>query len=90
MSNTQHHRSLPQGEWLEYAGDYGVEAIGGWPLLTVFLRNGYLYLRFGQQPGIKLHPWRPGEFFTADGRRVRFSGTRMLFGNIATVKCRPN
>ncbi len=75
--------------WPEYAGDYQVELTAGLVTLTVFEKNGCLYLRhnlLGNQAGVKLNPHRTGLFFTADGRAVRFHAGGMRFGDICTVK----
>lgn len=65
-------------EWRGLVGAYSSTAYGQPVTEQVSLKNGYLYWA----SGLKLIPYRPNLFFTADGDAVQFwADGRMTFGN---------
>jgi len=72
-------------EWSQYVADYHGRSGNQDISAQVFLRNGYLYVSaFGGD--LKLTPYRPGLFFTADGESVVFDAIRMVLGNRPFVR----
>jgi len=86
INDTPGDRSgVARREWSQLVGDYHGRTGNQDISARVFLKNGYLYVSvFGGD--LKLTPYRPGLFFTADGESVLFEGIRMAVANRPFVK----
>ena len=75
-------------EWKNYVGTYTGKVIGVPVEATVSIKNGYLYVSWGD--GLKLTEYAPNLFFRSDGESVNFRDNRMWFGNRPFVKTNKN
>lgn len=74
--------------WKNYVGTYTGKVIGIPIEATVSIKNGYLYVNWGD--GLKLTEYAPNLFFRSDGESVSFRDNRMLLGNRPLVKSSKN
>lgn len=75
-------------EWKTYAGTYTGKVIGIPIEATVSIKNGYLYVSWGD--GLKLTEHAPSLFFRSDGESVSFRDNQMRLGNRPFVKSNKN
>ncbi|HSK71582.1 MAG TPA: serine hydrolase [Pyrinomonadaceae bacterium] len=75
-------------EWQNYTGTYTGKVIGIPIEATVSVKNGYLYVSWGD--GLKLTEYAPSLFFRSDGEAVSFRDNRMWLGNRPFVKSGKN
>jgi CubicO group peptidase (beta-lactamase class C family) len=73
-------------EWQDFVGEYSRKADGETFNVSVTIRNGYLYLDMKDWGRFKLNEYKPGIFFTADGKAVIFQGARMSLFNYGYTK----
>ncbi len=65
--------------WKVFVGDYEASSHGEKESARVHVRNGYLYLNWNGD--LRLTPFLPDLFFTADGEAVQFQDKTLLIGN---------
>lgn len=75
-------------EWKTYVGTYTGKVIGIPIEATVSVKNGYLYVGWGDP--LKLTEYAPNLFFRSDGESVSFRDNRMWLGNRPFVKSNRN
>jgi len=74
-------------EWQDFVGEYSrKKADGDTYNASVVIKNGYLYFYWEGWGGFKLNEYKPGIFFTADGKAVIFQGARMSLYNYGYTK----
>jgi CubicO group peptidase (beta-lactamase class C family) len=73
-------------EWQDFVGEYSSKADTGTFNVSVTIKNGYLYLDMKDWGWFKLTEYKPGIFFTADGKSVIFQGARMSLFNYGYTK----
>src|SRR5262245_16275013 len=73
-------------EWQDFVGEYSRKADSETFNVSVTIKNGYLYLDMKDWGWFKLNEYKPGIFFTADGKSVIFQGDRMSLFNYGYTK----
>ena len=73
-------------EWQDFVGEYSRKADSETFNVSVTIKNGYLYLDMKDWGWFKLNEYKPGIFFTADGKSVIFNGDRMSLFNYGYTK----
>ncbi len=73
-------------EWQDFVGEYSRKADSETFNVSVTIKNGYLYLDMKDWGWFKLNEYKPGIFFTADGKSVIFQSDRMSLFNYGYTK----
>ncbi len=71
-------------EWKEYVGTYFFEDEAKPSSLSLFLQNGYLYLKY--KCNFKLHHHEENIFFTADGEALVIKQDHLIYKGITVTK----
>jgi CubicO group peptidase (beta-lactamase class C family) len=73
-------------EWQDFVGEYSRKSDTETFNVSIVIKNGYLYFNREGWGGFKLNEYKPGIFFTADGKAVIFQGDRMSLFNYGYTK----